>query len=199
MKKNELKLPNLGVFISKLPNNLFHKIKNECLNFCNKKEFTSAMSAKGVPKHYYLEEETDKELLSFLTTWVEKYFKKYRYLQYYKILNKNAPTIFKKPWINIQKKGEFCPNHLHDGILSYSIWIQLPPSKKNKNETKFDSCFEFQYQNILGAISNYPIHLNKSYEGKFVLFPAGLLHCVYPFYDSDEIRISVNGNICFDN
>ena len=114
-------------------------------------------------------------------------------------MNKDANIIFKKPWFNIQKKDQFIPNHTHDGILSYSIWIQLPFLKKNNEKNKFESCFEFHYQNILGATNSHLIPLDKSYEGKFVLFPSTLQHCVYPFFDNDEIRISVSGNICFDN
>lgn len=195
-RNNELNLPNLGIFISEIPNDLLNKIKIDCLNLSNKEKMISGLTSKKVADHYYLED--NKELFSFLSIWVEKYVKKYNYLKYYKILNNNAKIAFKKPWFNIQKKEEFIPNHKHDGILSYSIWIQLPFLKNNKNR-RFESCFEFQYQNILGATDNYLIPLDKSYEGKFVLFPSMLQHCVYPFFDNDETRISVSGNICFDN
>ena len=197
IKNNELKLNNLGIFISEIPHDLLNKIKIECLNLSNKEKMISGLTSKKVADHYYLED-INKELFYFLSIWVNKYIKKYDYLKYYKILNNNAKICFQKPWFNIQKKEEFIPNHKHDGILSYSIWIQLPFLKNNKNR-KFESCFEFQYQNILGATDNYLIPLDKSYEGKFVLFPSMLQHCVYPFFDNDETRISVSGNICFDN
>jgi hypothetical protein len=197
-KDNELNLNNLGVFISEIPNDLLNKIKTECLNLSKKEKMISSLTSKKVADHYHLEN-SNKELFSFLSIWVKKYIKKYNYLKYYKILNNNSEIAFKKPWFNIQKKGEFIPNHTHDGILSYSIWIQLPFLKKDDEKRKFESCFEFQYQNILGATNNHLIQLDKSYEGKFVLFPSMLQHCVYPFFNNNETRISVSGNICFNN
>ena len=37
--------------------------------------------------------------------------------------------------------------------------------------------------------------LNESHEGTMLFFPAKLRHQVYPFYNCDEERISVSGNI----
>jgi hypothetical protein len=197
MENNELDLFNLGVITSKIPDDLFKKLKIECLNFIEKEKMISGLTSKGVPEHYYLEY-NNMELFNFLGEWVKKYEKKYNYIKNFKVLNKEAPLIFKKPWINIQKKGEFIPSHIHDGVFSYSIWIQIPNLKKNSNNESA-GCFEIQYQNILGARFNHLITLNKNSEGEFVLFPSMLSHCVYPFFDTDELRISISGNICFDN
>jgi hypothetical protein len=197
MENNELDLFNLGVITSKIPDDLFKKLKIECLNFIDKEKMISGLTSQGVADHYYLEY-NNTELFDFLKEWVEKYDKKYNYLKGFKVLNKEAPLIFKKPWFNIQKKGQFIPMHTHDGVFSYSIWIQLPSLNINNND-KFAGCFEIQYQNILGARFNRKILLDKNSEGRFVLFPSMLTHCVYPFFDTDELRISVSGNICFDN
>ena len=193
---NELPLSNLGVFISKLPNDLLKKLKKECFNFIEKEKCVTGLTSEQVPEHYYLKE-NNKELFDYLIIFVKKYNEKYNYLKYHKLLNKDVGIIFQQPWFNVQKKGEFIPNHTHDGILSYSIWIQLPILNKNNNH-KFSSCFEMQYQNILGSRDNYLIQLDKNSEGKFLLFPSMLSHCVYPFFDSDEIRISISGNISFN-
>ena len=37
--------------------------------------------------------------------------------------------------------------------------------------------------------------MDKEVEGKMVLFPSSLKHCVYPFFECDETRISISGNI----
>ena len=37
--------------------------------------------------------------------------------------------------------------------------------------------------------------VDKSFEGQMLMFPAPLQHIVYPFYTSDESRITVSGNI----
>jgi len=198
MENNELELPNLGVLISKIPNILLERLKTECLNFLKKEKMISGLTSNGVAEHYHLED-NNIELFNFLAPWVDKYEKKYNYFKSLKLLNKDAPLIFKKPWLNIQKKGEFVPNHTHDGVLSYSIWIQIPNLNTNNNNNKFAGCFEIQYQNILGASFNHKILLDRNSEGKFVLFPSLLSHCVYPFFDNDELRISISGNILFDN
>ena len=40
--------------------------------------------------------------------------------------------------------------------------------------------------------------LNKQQqEGKMVFFPSALNHQVFPFYESDEERVSISGNIWF--
>jgi len=197
MENNELNLLNFGVITSKIPEDLLIKLKIECLNFIEKEKMISGLTSNGVAEHYYLED-NNIELFNFLSEWVKKYNEKYNYFKTFKFLNKDAPLIFKKPWLNIQKKGEFIPTHSHDGVLSYSIWIKIPNLNIN-NDNKFAGCFEIQYQNILGARLNYQITLDKNSEGQFVLFPSTLYHCVYPFFDTDELRISISGNICFDN
>ena len=40
---------------------------------------------------------------------------------------------------------------------------------------------------------NFP--MDPSMEGKMLLFPSKLMHCVYPFYNCEEPRISVAGNV----
>jgi hypothetical protein len=194
---SELSFKNLGVLITTIPNDLQVSIKNECLNFINKEVYVSGITAKGVAKHYYLDESVN-ELYKFLTPIVLKYLKQYDPLKDFYILSKAVPIAFTKPWFNFQKKTEFIPSHVHDGVLSYTIWIQLPQLNKVE-EKRFDGCFEFNYCNLVGLIKRHLIFLDKSYEGKIILFPSNLPHCVYPFYDSEELRISVSGNVNLNN
>jgi hypothetical protein len=111
------------------------------------------------------------------------------------------------PWVNFQKKHEFNPFHLHNGVVSFVLWISIPYLYENElkiyptvngNRVK-SGLFEFQYLNYLGEIKYHTIKSDKKYENKMILFPAGLQHCVYPFYTSDEYRISVSGNFSLDN
>ena len=55
--------------------------------------------------------------------------------------------------------------------------------------------FEFSYLNILGQSVSYIYEMNPEVEGTILFFPAKLKHCVYPFYNCDEDRISISGNI----
>ena len=57
--------------------------------------------------------------------------------------------------------------------------------------------FEFEYLDTLGSIVNYAFKLSPKLEGTMLFFPAKLRHCVYPFYDTDEVRISIAGNLAY--
>lgn len=106
-------------------------------------------------------------------------------------------------WINFQKKYEYNPLHDHIGILSFVIWVQIPynikdelshPNCINSNTPK-NSLFEFVFTNFLGKIASSKIEVDKSYEGTIIMFPSSLHHIVYPFYTSDDYRISISGNL----
>jgi len=108
-------------------------------------------------------------------------------------------------WVNFQKKYEFNPIHNHFGIFSFACWINIPynledemklDQVKNSN-AKATSCFSFSYLNSLGDLNNHPIMIDKDKEGSLIFFPAELNHAVYPFYTSDDYRISIAGNISF--
>ena len=108
-------------------------------------------------------------------------------------------------WVNYQYKTEFNPYHDHGGVYSFAIWLKIPYDSKeqqklpifedlNDNNKKAGD-FEFEYQDSLGGIRNISYKLSKSYEGTMLFFPAKLRHCVYPFYGTDEPRISIAGNL----
>ena len=79
-------------------------------------------------------------------------------------------------------------------------------SYKKEKELKFikesnspcANTFEFIYTNILGKVCTEKLHLEPEDEGTILLFPASLLHQVYPFYLSNKKRISISGNIKLD-
>ena len=106
-------------------------------------------------------------------------------------------------WINYQNKHEFNPGHNHTGTLSFVIWLKIPiegddqhnlPISRNSN-CPSASDFEFVYTDILGNIRDYHIKMGKDKEGIILVFPARLRHQVYPFYECDEKRVSISGNL----
>jgi Putative 2OG-Fe(II) oxygenase len=131
------------------------------------------------------------------------------HFNYYKSFNilKNAyPIVLEKLWVNFQKKYEFNPIHNHLGLMSFVLWIDTPydikdelanPSGINSN-SNCPGHFSFIFINSMGQVQTKLIPVDKSYNGKLVLFPAKMYHCVYPFYTSDEYRISVSGNFVLD-
>ena len=105
--------------------------------------------------------------------------------------------IIHRPWINYHKKHEFIPTHRHLGVFSYTIWINIPYDSEDEIKQGHDyaSCFQFHYIDILGGTRKVTIKLNKNDAGRMLFFPSLLLHQVYPFYTSDETRISISGNL----
>lgn len=199
-------LPNLGVLKTKLPKKLHNKLLKECKDaWLNNKLIKTGITATGVPMQFLIKN-SKKELQNFIISLVNDYFKQHPdYFKSINIINKKCDILIDKPWMNLQRKYEYIPNHIHDGILSYNIFIKIPYDEKklNRNEeeipyidSKFNS-FEFSFTNVCGQPQHHSMNITKKDEGVVLLFPSQLTHCVYPFYDTDEYRISVSGNIKF--
>ena len=110
-------------------------------------------------------------------------------------------------WVNYQNQGEFNPFHNHGGVYSFAIWMTIPTNWEDQCKLPFldgmqkhekkASNFEFEYTDLLGNIKTYGYHLNKDMEGYMLFFPAKLKHAVYPFYECDQPRISIAGNLWY--
>jgi hypothetical protein len=48
------------------------------------------------------------------------------------------------------------------------------------------------------SVSDYTISMSPEMNGYCCFFPSDLCHQVYPFYTSDKERISISGNIYWD-
>jgi len=183
---------NQGFVKRKLPDDLFLELKNECFRIQGQAEHT-------------LENYREK---------LESYFRDmiFCYQDYYDTSASNWPLGIDDPelqnlWVNYQRKGEFNPPHTHTGSYSFVIWIQVPyysheefnhPSSSYNNKIRpgaLSGSFMFQYTNILGEIRDMYYEADKTYEGYCFLFPAKLTHQVFPFYSSDDYRITLSGNI----
>ena len=105
-------------------------------------------------------------------------------------------------WVNFQKKYEYNPIHHHSGDFSFVIWYKIPYKKEDeymigpgKNDNlKTNGSFAFIYDIAPGKVDTKIIPGDTSMEGTLLIFPANLGHCVYPFYTSDDERISFSGN-----
>lgn len=121
-------------------------------------------------------------------------------------LNQSHPYFLKSFWVNFQKKHEFNPIHKHTGVYSFVIWLKVPTDTYEQNSLPIGagrngsvvSDFEFQYSDTSGKLRGYVYKMDKGMEGKMLLFPSWLKHCVYPYYECDETRISISGNVCVD-
>jgi hypothetical protein len=106
-------------------------------------------------------------------------------------------------WVNFQKKHEFNPVHAHGGLFSFIIFVKIPYDlEKERKEgpgslsnSNYASCLQFFSTNTLGKTCVETIDVDRSYEGGIYFFNAETKHCVYPFFTSDDYRITVSGNI----
>ena len=155
-----------------------------------------------IQRQYALDEKVYDQLESLLQPFVEEYPE--RFPQFYNnvsILSDSLPVKLQSAWVNFQKKHEYNPVHDHDGLFSFVIWLDIPyniEDERNHCESRVDTsgCFCFYYINQFGAITDLLIPADKKAENTALFFHAGFKHAVYPFYTSDNYRISVSGNFC---
>ena len=106
-------------------------------------------------------------------------------------------------WVNYQNQHEYNPFHSHGGVYSFAIWMKIPTYHDEQNQldnakhvkAPVNSAFLFQYTNTLGHITTHQYKMNPDMEGTMLFFPAEMQHSVNPFYNCDEQRISIAGNI----
>jgi len=122
------------------------------------------------------------------------------------VFQKNIPYALIKLWVNFQKQHEFNPMHNHSGVYSFVVFMKIPTDWREQHEIPFvkesnspkASNFEFVYTDVMGTIGQYTYKLDSSFEGIMLFFPAEMMHTVYPFYNCEEERITISGNIVYD-
>lgn len=201
---------SLGYIQADVPGDIFLELKEETSSML-KHNFE-----ESTPYNYSLAGNIEKEfIITKTTSKIEEFVSGLakKYWAHYNVPFKNFKHRFiKEPktgqpdiWVNFQKKGEFNPIHTHAGALSFVIYVKVPYTIKDEHSNSAVSnsnlpaagTFNFLYvdQYVMGGLGSCRLDIDKEFEGKIILFSAGLNHQVYPFYTSDEYRISVSGNI----
>ncbi len=143
----------------------------------------------------------------YIQSLVQKYDKRSKYITGYikKMFSDNSKLNFTLSpfWANFQKKSEYNPMHTHSGVLSFVIWYKTP--YLYKDEVEYDTakkgsslCTNGLFSFIInknGVVDSVYMPVDKNWDGYISLFPADLFHQVYPFFTSDDYRISISGNI----
>jgi len=208
-EKDKLGLEKIGVtVIDKIPNNILEGLNNQS----KQRQFL-----KPHNKHLAGHIQTESELViwpeynEYIIDEIVKSDMCREILERTTVVTKPLPLIVENSWINFQKKFEFNPIHTHSGLFSFIIFLKIPydlqkedqvyPGLENSsNKQKYaTSRLSFMVIDCLGSISEFRCNVDKSYENKMLLFSAKMPHTVYPFYTSDEERITVSGNIRLDN
>ena len=188
-------LSNFGYIRATLPKPLLHSLKKYCEQFYSAKpkakRYITGLTQKYdmTPPHYYLTKELKESVWDFTYGMMRTYDYNSNYSKTLKSLTSDLPFFMDDPWINVQDNIDYLPIHCHDGVYSYTCWINLPPK----------SLFQFIYSSSLGTPMWHDIWLTPKDEGDIVVFPAGLQHCVHPFREEKQCkRISLSGNILLD-
>tara|TARA_B100001989_G_C24445725_1_gene416353 strand:+ start:53 stop:649 length:597 start_codon:yes stop_codon:yes gene_type:complete len=187
-------LPNYGFINAIVPQDIFQSIKQETKVF--PQEVANKDLAGNIEHEYKLIDCKDK-LEPFLVNLSKQYESTWE-----STTNSDSWRLG-DTWVNYQKKYEFNPPHHHDGSFSFVIFVQVPflldkeleNNSVKQSNTPRPGYFSFSYTNIFGEISNCDIAVDKKDEGRILFFPSKMVHQVFPFYTSDEYRITVSGNL----
>ena len=168
----------------------------------NKKGDMKDTLAGNISNSYALIDEKDWFFRNTLLSVIDVYAKEFYNLASDIPTSQAHPLFLNAFWVNYQNQTEFNPLHDHTGIYSFVIWMKIPTEyseqKKNpiaRSNSDSVSNFSFEFVNILGKPEYYTYEMGSDCEGMMVLFPSQLRHQVYPFYNCDETRISISGNI----
>lgn len=192
------------------PLKVLSEIKTHVLNIqsntLNYPEINSQLAGQ-IDKEYTLPDLPN--LKSYIKILAEEYNKKSKYIPSLNF-KYNIPfkLTFGDIWVNFQEKYEYNPIHHHTGILSFVLWYKIPyyfkdegdlgPGKKkliNPEQNQNNGGFQFIARGHRDPIQVISLPIDKEYEGVVSIFPSHLSHIVYPFYSSDEQRITIAGNL----
>ena len=196
--------PNTGFIKSKLNKEVMNRLN---LYIKNKKDSHKSSLSGNISKSYKIEDKDNWFFKNVLLELINEYPQEDLKAIVPSILTKNCKYVLDLMWVNFQKKYEFNPVHSHfKAIFSFVVWVKIPSSYKKEAKLKFTkesnapctNTFEFLFTNILGRVCSKRFHLEPEDEGTILLFPANLLHQVYPFYLTNKKRISISGNIALD-
>ena len=196
-------LPNIGLTNGKIPPEIYQTLNQEIVDIhTNDKDIVKMNQslAGQITKEYEITKSRQ-----FLDPYLEEMGRAYqKKWDYYPKENPNKNLKVESVWVNMQKKLEVNPLHNHDGTLSFVAWLHIPfkledernmENCKKSRTRQLTSTFQFVYTSVLGNITNCPMFVESGWEGRIVMFPAKLLHIVYPFQTSDDYRISIAGNL----
>ena len=135
------------------------------------------------------------------------YFKDWNNYYNVHVAKSAPPPVFelKELWVNYQKQHEFNPLHMHNKGLGFSfvVFMKIPTHWKEQHalpwlkgiRTPCASDFQFLLGQGMGPVQDIDISLCPEDEGRMLFFPAWLMHQVFPFYECEEERITISGNI----
>ena len=166
------------------------------------KELTGNISRSGIieDKDNWFYESTLEKLTErmFYDDWNN--YRKYH------IVKEHPPLKFEMDrfWVNVQHQYEFNPLHHHSGLYSFVVFMKIPTHSEEQHKLDFGELIRARVASDFVFVRSekndetcIPIEFPLSPEdkGRMLFFPAFLQHMVYPFYGTEEERITISGNI----
>ena len=197
-------LKNPGLTKGMLPPEIYEPVMQEIMEIQQDDSGIYKMNktlAGQIEKEYQLEK-SKPHIVPYLQEMARQYCKHWDYYPGRTLGNRDL--VVDSLWVNMQQKTEYNPIHNHDGALSYVCWMKVPYTledelnqkhSKDSRTKEFSASFQFIYSSVLGKVVNEILNVENGWEGRVCMFPAELLHVVYPFYTSNGYRISIAGNL----
>ena len=171
----------------------------------NQDKFSKANEhlAGNMEKEFNLNESFEEILFPYTSLLADEFDNLQHKINQSDTVKEVSSWVHTNTWINFQKKHEFNPTHNHSGHFSFVLYIQIPYDLKEELEfqncknssAQLNSLFCFKFINQFGTIVETSLDIDKTWEGTMILFPSNLNHLVYPFFTSDDYRISISGNL----
>ena len=163
----------------------------------------------NISKSYWIYDNKDNWLFKNVLKEPAEYLWFKEWNNYYDVIvTKMKPECvfsLKDIWVNYQKQHEFNPPHSHNRGYGFSfvVFMKIPTHWKEQHTLPWlqgviepvASNFQFLVGQEPGTVRPINIPLGPEDEGRMFFFPAWLHHQVFPFYNCEEERITVAGNI----
>lgn len=213
MNVNEVQFmgfPNMGFIINTFTDEQLQPVRDEVSeilqDFEGHKHNRNNNTLAGNIEYEFNLVKSKKTIEQLVVPLLAEYNKIYRLSSKIDVCSTPTTLTLTDTWVNIQKKGEFNPMHRHTGVFSFALYLHVPYLIEDELKNTFSvggnrnvpAHFEFEYTDVMGNICSMEIPVDKRYENKILVFPANMVHTVYPFYSSDDYRISVSGNFKLD-
>ena len=92
-------------------------------------------------------------------------------------------------WVNYQKKNQYNPIHVHSGVVSFVIFVDIQYGPEERNKFYSDGAFQLEKE---------VLPVDSSWNGTLLMFPSTTNHAVYPFRSTEKERTTVSGNIAWN-
>ena len=164
--------------------------------------------AGNITQSYYIHDTNDWFFNSALQNPSDTlYFRTWENFSNVHVAKMLPPPTFRMDdlWGNRQKQHEFNPPHTHVGVFSFVVFMKIPTHWKEQHSLPIaansNSPMASDFAFTLGQgkeVMTVPISLSPEDEGRMLFFDADITHQVFPFYGTEEERITISGNIVYD-